>query len=168
MRKLVLLFLALGLTLASCDKEDNTYDPIDVSKAKLLINGVWQLKSYTYNPNIDDEESVLADLFTEIPGCVKDNLHFFRPTGTFVMEEGYTKCIMTAPDSVEYFYRLEENENRIIVWADPEDEENSILMYGKLECPSIDTFIYSYQVYDEELKINSEHKQVFVNIPLPL
>lgn len=163
MKKLVLLLLGLSVFTA-CEKTEGADDPIDASKSRLLQDGKWQLKAYTVNPNIHDSLMVPEDKYADLPGCRQDDYFVFAPA-TFTRYENWTKCGQDQPESTEYYYALENNENYLRVWAVADDPANSVVMEGDMKYPSIDTFILSYQLFDAETEWTSEHIQTYVKMP---
>lgn len=161
MKKLLLIFAAFSLVFASCEKNEDDTTPIDASKQKLLMDGYWQLTNYMVVANVDDSLSFPEDQFTPIPGCTKDNLFKFLTSSTYVMYEGETKCTLGAPDSTMYSYQLLDNEKKIEFWSNPDDRENSIIYNAEITYPSLEQYILTYRVYDENEEITSEHVRTY-------
>lgn len=156
--------LLLGLSVfTACEKTEGADDPIDASKSRLLQDGKWQMKAYTINPNIYDSLMFPEDQYANLPGCRRDDYAVFSAT-TFTRYENYTKCAPEMPESTEYYYALENNENYLRVWAIA-DDPTSVILAGDMTYPSLDTFILTYQVFDEDSEWTSEHVQTYVKIP---
>ena len=167
MKKLLLVFAAFGLLMTSCQKDlDTATDAplIDASKAQLLMNGLWQLTGYTINPNINDSLAFPVDYFPPIPGCEKDNLLKFQSKSLMTIHEGFSKCVLSAPDSVDYSYSLTNDDQRIKIWSNPDDMENSIIYDAAITYPSLKKFVMVYEVYDNVSEITSGHTKTFEKV----
>jgi len=167
MTKLLLIFAAFGLLMASCQKDlDTATDAplIDASKARLLMDGYWQLTAYTVNPDFNDSTAFPTDVFPQMPGCEKDNLYKFVSPTLLSIQEGATKCGLSAPDSVDYVYSLTNNESHFTVWSNPDDLEHSLVYDAEITYPSTKKFIIVYHVYNDATKLTSEHIKTFEKI----
>lgn len=167
MKKLILLFAAFGLLLASCQKNlDTATDAplIDASKAQLLMHGYWQLTGYTINPNVNDTNAHAVDNYPQIPGCEKDNLYKFQSKSLLSIFEGQSKCVLSAPDSVDYTYSLTNNEMHIKIWANPDDVDNSILYNADISYPTTSQFILKYNIYDSTTTLTSGYKRTYTKV----
>lgn len=167
MKKLLLIFAAFGLLMTSCQKDlDTATDAplIDASKAQLLMHGMWQLTGYTINPNINDSNAYAVDYFPPIPGCEKDNLIKFQSKSLMTIHEGLSKCVLSAPDSVDFSYSLTNDDQRITIWSNPDDMANSILYDGDITYPSLNKFVLYYLVYDEVSEITSGHTRTYEKV----
>ena len=142
MKKIILALACCGV-LASCVKDEDK-DPIDVSKTTYLMDGRWQLKAYTWLPDIGDSTAFPVDVYTPLSGCVKDNYYTFNTTNAVARHEGGSKCVISDPDSLEYRYALTETDKFLRIWSNADDMENSTVLAGSIEYPSIDTFIVTY------------------------
>ena len=142
MKKIILAFACCSL-FASCVKDEDK-DPIDVSKTTYLMDDSWQLKVYTWLPDIADSASTPVDVYTPIPGCEKDNFFVFNTTNRTSLYEGMAKCIVSAPDSIAYGYTLSNNDKHLEIFTDPDGENHDILLAGDMTYPTIDTFVMTY------------------------
>lgn len=162
MKKLVLLLFGLSV-FAACEKPEGFDDPIDASKDRLLQDGKWQLKAYTLNEDINDPLVFPRDRYSDLPGCRTDD-YFIFAAPTFTRYENWDKCGQDDPDMIEYYYSLENDENYLRVWAVADDPANSVVMQGDLRYPGVDTFILTYQEFDEATELTSEHIQTYVKM----
>lgn len=163
MKKLLLIAFGTCL-LASCAKNLDDDGPVDASKQKMLMDKAWQLKAYTVNPNIADTNSTPQDEYRNIPDCQKDNYFVFSDEATLLEFDHYQKCLLGDPDTIAYNYVLTNDEKHLTVWANPDDPDNSVIMYGDMTYPSVDSFILTYQVYDPDNEITAEYVKTFLKI----
>lgn len=162
MKKLLLAGLGFTLLFASCKKADEDKQPIDVSKTKMLMSGKWQLKAYIFVNDINDPTSMQLDHYTPLPGCEKDNFFIFNTTSNVSLYEGKTKCAITAPDSTVYSYRFTNDEKYIQIYGNPDDVDNSLLLWGDVKYPSVDSFVVHYTTYNETTEVTSGHTKTYV------
>lgn len=161
MKKLILFFAAFSILFTSCQKSDEDLNPIDASKVKLLMDGYWKLTDYKVLPDVSDSTAFQMDLYTPIPGCEKDDFYKFVSPSIFTKYEGDSKCTVSAPDSVQFYYQLTENENHLIMWSNPDDREHSIIYDAQITYPSLKKFILVYRIYSENTELTSEHTKTF-------
>jgi hypothetical protein len=141
--KKIILALACCSVLASCVKEEDK-KPIDVSKTTFLMDGHWQLKVFTWLPDITDSTATPVDIYTPIPGCEKDNFFVFNTTSRVSLYEGSSKCDVNAPDSIVYGYYLTNNDKRLEIYTNPDDANHETLLAGDMTYPTIDSFVLTY------------------------
>lgn len=163
MKKLLLIAFGACL-LASCAKNLDDDGPIDASKQKMLMDKAWQLKAYTVNPNIYDTTSFPQDEYASISNCIKDNYYIFNDEATISEYDHYQKCLLGDSDTIAYNYSLTNDEKYLTVWSNPDDPDNSVIMYGDMTYPSVDSFILTYQVYDSVNEITAEHVKTYIKI----
>lgn len=162
MKKILLALSCCAIVGMSCTPEEDTL-PVDVSKAKMLMSGSWQLKAYMFTPDIAAEIPVFEDYYTPMAGCEKDDYFIFNNSNVMSKYQGLTKCNIADPDSMVYNYSLTQDENFMQVWADPDDPENSVLMAGDMTYPSVDTFIISSLLPNPlDPDVTSRHTMTFV------
>lgn len=160
-----LLLIALGACLfVACNKNVDDDGPIDASKQKMLMDKAWQLKAYTVNPNINDTNSFPQDQYEDLADCIKDNYYIFNDQYTMSLYDHYQKCTMSEPDTIAYYYSLTNDEKYLTVWSNPDDIDHSMVMYGNMTYPSIDSFILTWQVYDSTTETTSESVQTYVKL----
>lgn len=160
MKKLLLFVLMAGL-FVSCEKNLDQDGVVDASKRRMLMDKAWQMTSYTVNPDIDNEQTQPVDVYTGIPECTKDNYFIFNDSFHVSQYDHYVKCSLSDPDTLEMFYQLYENETQLRVWQDNDDPDNTVVMQGNMTYPSVNEFILTWHVYDENTELTAEHVQTF-------
>lgn len=140
--KKIILVLASCSILASCVKDEDK-EPIDVSKVTYLMDGKWQLKMSTMIPDITDPAAVPVDLYYPLIDCIKDN-HLEFKSGSDVTEYENIRCNNQQFDLLDMKYSLEQNQQYLKIWLNPDDPDNSIFLAGDISYPSIDTFVVTY------------------------
>ena len=102
-KKMALIAIALGLTIASCKKNtDETPTPAVVqTKTQLLTAKNWKITAETISPAYDWNGNgvLVTDIFAQMTPCEKDNLVIFNVNGTVTYDEGPTKCVETDPQT---------------------------------------------------------------------
>ncbi len=97
----------LSIVFFSCSKEeDNTPQPKSTSAS---IEGTWKSTNYTSNVPLDHLGSPQTDFFSNQPECVKDNLWIMNSGGGMEINEGATKCDVSAPQSTSANWTLNNN-----------------------------------------------------------
>jgi len=143
--KKVIFALAICAAIVSCQKEEDT-KPIDVSKTVYLMDKGWIVKGWTFRANVNDTLAPAdSSYFNSINGCEKDNILVFNTTSKATIYEGGSKCDQQAPDSVEYYYTLSNNDNNIRIYGSPDDIDNTTYINGDITYSSIDTFSIKYR-----------------------
>lgn len=142
MKKLILALASCAL-FASCVKEEDK-KPIDVSKTTFLMAGKWQLKVYTWLPDIADSTSTPVDAYTALPGCKKDNYFIFNTINRVSLYEGMSKCAISDPDSTVFGYTLTNNDQYLDIYTFPDEAEHTTYLGGDMKYPTIDTFVITY------------------------
>ncbi len=142
MKKLILA-LACSAALASCVKKEDK-DPIDVSKTTFVMDGKWQLKVYTWLPDVSDPTSSPVDVYTPLPGCRKDNFYIFNTKTRVSLYDNLSKCAITDPDSTVYGYTLTNDDKYLTIFNNPDDANHTNVLAGDITYPSIDTFVVTY------------------------
>ncbi|PSK92033.1 hypothetical protein [Taibaiella chishuiensis] len=161
MRKLLLAGLGFTLLFASCSKSEEDKQPIDVSKTKMLMSGKWQLKAYVFVNDISDPTSMPLDYYTPLPGCEKDNFFIFNTTNQVSLYEGNTKCAATAPDSTVYNYNFTNDEKYLKIYSNPDDVDNSLILWGDVKYPTVDSFVIYYTTFNSTTEITSGHTKTY-------
>lgn len=167
MKKLLLFTLCVGI-FASCGKNLEDDGPVDATKQKTLMDKSWQMVDYLVNNNYGDENSTFNSIFkTTIPDCARDDYFVFKDEDTLIWNDNWIKCLLSEPDTKTYYYSLTNKEKNLTVWSDNEEPDNSFVMGGELEFPSVDTFFLSWDVYNAQADQNVRHKQIYIKtIPL--
>lgn len=114
MKKITLLFLAFSMAalISSCKKDDdNTSTPSTgggstaATKTEMLTAKNWKITAGTLGGQ---------DIFSSSDECDKDDLHIFKTDGTYVNDEGATKCDPTDDQIiVTSTWKLIDNETKI-------------------------------------------------------
>lgn len=93
-RKLVLLISILLVCLISfVNCKDEAPVP---SKHTLITQGSWKMTAHALDPAYDG----ITNWYTQYPPCEQDNLLKFKLNGTYIQDEGPTKC---DPDDDQVF-----------------------------------------------------------------
>ncbi len=112
MKKVTLLFLAFAMAaiISSCKKDDdNTSTPsgggASATKTEIITAKTWKITAATIGGQ---------DVFSQQDECDKDDLHIFKIDGTYIYDEGATKCD-TADDQIisTSTWKFLENETKI-------------------------------------------------------
>ncbi len=114
MRKLTLLFLAFSMAalISSCKKDDdNTPAPTNnsggnnLTKTEMLTAKKWKITALTVGGQ---------DFFTLFDDCDKDDTHEFKTDGTYINDEGATKCDPSDPQTISTSnWKFIDNETKI-------------------------------------------------------
>lgn len=106
-----LLPLMVVLAMASCKKDDPT-------TTELLTNSKgWILVSLTTDPAIVDPitGTNITDLYAQQDACDKDDITIFQDNGTYIADEGATKCDPSDPQTDTGTWVLSTDEKTITV-----------------------------------------------------
>lgn len=165
MKKIILALACCSALFASCVKDEDK-DPIDVSKTTYLMDGRWQLKVFTWLPDIGDSTSTPVDVYTPLPGCQKDNFYIFNTQTRTSLYEGNSKCNVSDPDSVVYGYNLTNNDQHLEIFTNPDDANHEIRLAGDMTYPTIDTFVITYLKQNpQDSTKTSRYTEKYVKIP---
>jgi hypothetical protein len=95
-RTLLALSLPLLASLTSCDKESfkPTY-PTIVKGTELVMAKTWKVTAMTVTKDTQPAE----DVYSSKPTCFQDNLYTFQAGGSFLLDEGPTRCDQAAPQT---------------------------------------------------------------------
>jgi hypothetical protein len=111
----MLLMLMGGLvTVSSCKKDDD--DP--ATKTQTLSGKKFFIKSMPVDPPVDVLGNLVDDFITWMPDCSKDDFIIFNENGTFVNDEGATKCEPTDPQTENGTWVFLNNEKQIRLTVD--------------------------------------------------
>lgn len=106
-KKPLLLVSAFAILAFSACKKDKT-------KTELLTDGSWKMTAASISPAQDfNGDGVPDDFFQTFPACEKDNVLTFKEGGTWVDDEGATKCDAADPQSTTGTWAFKENESKI-------------------------------------------------------
>lgn len=164
MKKLTLA-LACSALFASCVKKVDK-DPIDVSKTTFVMNGMWQLKVFTWLPDVSDIASTPVDVYTPLPGCKKDDFYIFNTKTRVSLYNNLSKCGVTDPDSTVYGYTLINDDKYLTIFTNPDDAEHTNVLAGDITYPSIDTFVVTYlKTNPQDSTKTSRYTEKYVKLP---
>ncbi len=99
--KLLALFLMLSsLAFTGCSDDDDAPAP---SREQLLVAKNWVLTAITVNPALfnPQTQTEMSDLFPLFPLCKRDDFTNYMSNGTYIVEEGASKCDPNDPNTVE-------------------------------------------------------------------
>ncbi len=99
------MFIALAVvtsTLTMCSKEKEETK----TKTELITMAPWKFSSITQNG---------IDVSFYHPACLKDNTMTFATTGTYLEEEGSTKCNPDDPQTKTWNWHFGENETKLVM-----------------------------------------------------
>ena len=106
-----LLPLMVVLAMASCKKDDPT-------TTELLIDADgWILVSMTVDPPIVDPitGTSITDFYAQMDACDKDDITIFQDNGTYIIDEGATKCDPNDPQTETGTWVLSADEKTITI-----------------------------------------------------
>lgn len=148
MRKIFYLLLASSsLFLASCTKEEDDID-LDASNTALLQQEYWRLTSMTFNPDINNVESVIQDAFQYLNDCYTDNVWAFPNSTDVNVDEYYLKCNINDPQVHNYKFNIQ-NDSYLRIYTNPDDMNASILIEGKIVTETHDKFFVEHEYWEE-------------------
>lgn len=154
--KKILLLLGLGILFStiftSCEKKD----PIDVTKNAYLFERAWKLKDIQFTLNIEDEFPVWVDEFTSMEPCKKDDYLYFHTKNSGAVFDYFIKCAASQPDSINFWFSITENDQMISIYTDPEDIDNSTIMWGQMETPNINEFRILQRVFNDSTETTTQ------------
>ena len=135
MKKFLFAALCGSVLLSSCQPEPM----IDISYEKALMDKRWVLADVKNNPNTKVETNVWTSTFGSIPPCIKDNKWTFTSRTNLVVDEGWTKCTGSAPQTLELFYDVSD-EKTMKIFSDRTNPDNTIIIKGDFKMVDINTF----------------------------
>jgi hypothetical protein len=103
--RIIFMLCALSvaaITLTSCSKEKEETK----TKMELITKAPWKFSSITRNG---------IDVSFYYPACLKDNTMTFATTGTYIEDEGSTKCNPDDPQSKTWNWHFGENETKLVM-----------------------------------------------------
>jgi len=106
-----LLPLMVVLAMASCKKDDPTTTEL------LIDSDGWILVSMTVDPPIVDPISgtSITDFYAQMDACDKDDITIFQDNGTYITDEGATKCDPNDPQTETGTWVLSADEKTITI-----------------------------------------------------
>jgi hypothetical protein len=105
LKKLIIGF-TIALAFASCKNDDNTTTPQPTqSRTQLISAKNWFATGYTKNG---------VDLWPKTSNCQKDDIIAFKADGTFIYDNGPTKCDPNDPQSYTTTWKFIDNDTKIV------------------------------------------------------
>lgn len=106
-----LLPLMVVLAMASCKKDDPTTTEL------LIDSDGWILVSMTVDPPIVDPitGTSITDFYAQMDACDKDDITIFQDNGTYITDEGATKCDPNDPQTETGTWVLSADEKTITI-----------------------------------------------------
>lgn len=113
MKKLMFALVALAaltFMVSSCKKDNDNPSPSNGSgaqtKTQILTSQDWKISSMMVGT---------IDIHAGQKACEKDNFYTFKSNGTYVNDEGATKCIASAPQTEAGTWKFIDNETKIVI-----------------------------------------------------
>ena len=110
------LFAAAILTFAASCKEE---EPVPPTKTELLTAGPWIGSGLTANPGIDPfgTGTPITDLWASplVSACSKDDFTTYKVDGTYVTDDGATKCDPADPQTTSGTWSFASNETQLVM-----------------------------------------------------
>lgn len=113
---LVVMLLLMGglVTISSCKKDDDS-----PSKTKMISGKNFYVKSMKIDPPVTSVTGVtVTDLYPFTPDCVKDNFITYNENGTFVEDEGASKCEPGDPQTINGTWEFLSDETQLMMTYD--------------------------------------------------
>lgn len=106
----MLLLMGGLVTFSSCKKDDDD----SPSKTKMITGKKFFAKSIKIDPGITSPTGVtITDFYPFLPDCEKDDYTIFNENGTFVDDEGATKCEPGDPQTINGTWEFLEDETKL-------------------------------------------------------
>lgn len=111
MRKFTsVLMIALLVVVAISCKKDKSESRTDKLTGKWWIN-----TALTIDPAINIGGTLITDLWSQIPGCSKDDIQKFESNGIYTFDEGATKCSTNDPQTTTGTWSFNSDETVVSV-----------------------------------------------------
>ena len=121
MKKPIFFMLSIALFFVACDKDDNGANNTDN-----LTGSQWKITSSVAKFTFNGVEQTV-DVYAQLPACQKDNLVEFKTDGTFIADEGATKCSPNDPQEETGTWVFAQDETHIVVVSDDLNFDAEIL-----------------------------------------
>lgn len=105
---IILIAIAM-FAIASCKESEDDSTPTAKTKTELITSGSWMVSDMLINGT-----SFLA--FME--PCEKDNFMTFKTNGTFITDEGATKCDAADPQTTTDNWSFSSDEKKVTIDGD--------------------------------------------------
>jgi len=92
-------FFIASFLFVSCKKNE-------ISKTELLTDSSWVYQDAKLNG---------VSIFSTIPGCLRDNLFFYKKNGELTVDDGPTKCNATSPQTENLPWYFFSNDDSISI-----------------------------------------------------
>jgi len=161
--KLALTIAIASIGFVSCDKKE---EPIDVSKRAYLYDRAWNLIEHRHTINADDEFPVYTDVLATTSPCKYDDFYFFDTKTSGVYSDYFVRCDASLPEHTPIFLDISEDDQIISVYSNPDDINASLLIYGHMKTPHIDTFTVENRYWSEDTEtFQLDFKKFVVTYP---
>lgn len=121
MNKPIFLLLGLALVIGACDSDSD-----NASNTDNLTDGKWKLSALVTKFTFMGVDQTV-DAYAQLPACDKDDTLEFETDGTYIGDEGATKCNSGDPQQDSGTWEFTENETRIKVSGADYDFDAEIL-----------------------------------------
>lgn len=109
---------ALTFMVSSCKKDNDNPAPSNgtgaQTKTQILASQDWKISSMMVGT---------IDIHAGQKACEKDNFYTFKSNGTYVNDEGATKCTPSAPQTEAGTWKFIDNETKIVI----DDTDTSVI-----------------------------------------
>lgn len=125
--KMTFALAVIAITFSACKKDEQitpkpTPEPVP-EKVATLASGNWVLETMIINGN---------DVINYMEDCERDNITTFKTNGTYVTDEGTTKCDSKDKQTKEGVWKFTDNYTKMAI--DNEDVKSvTLLTKGRLE-----------------------------------
>jgi len=137
---LLFAFLIIGLMATSCKKDEKT---LEEQRMDFVSGTEWVASKMMLDT--DNDGTTDTDVMPSMDDCEKDNFIKFDADGTFVIDEGATKCNPASSQiELEGTWTFVEESSAISLFA---DNEITVLTINEL---TEDTFTFTF-IADDEL-----------------
>ena len=116
MRKTLFLVLAASIVAFTACEKDKDSEP--KSKTSLLTSESWKMTASVVDPAVDWDGfgTMVTNIYSQMPACSKDDIVTFKSNGTYINEEGPSKCDPSDPDVIDTgTWTFNSDETKIII-----------------------------------------------------
>ncbi|MDI3322297.1 hypothetical protein [Pinibacter soli] len=117
-KKAAMVILAVAV-IAGCRKTNGNNS--NATKTQMLTSGSWKITSDYVDPPIDTDRDGHPDyeLINSMDACHRDDLFIFKADGTYIHDEGASKCDPLAPQIEEESNWMFSTDESLILIGDP-------------------------------------------------
>src|SRR5690606_26096511 len=101
--KIISMMMVLIIAVSACNKDE-----------KHLTKGQWVLKGMTISPPVMG----FSDIYSTMEACSKDDFIIFKEEGTYVVDEGPTKCDDNDPQTTTGTWSLDKEDKNLYLTID--------------------------------------------------